>query len=52
MSIPTLKRIAFGAVAAVIGFALAQQDVLLPDSIKVALVAALGWLGAQTPADK
>jgi hypothetical protein len=47
MNVRTLKRIAFGALAAVIGFALAQQDVLLPDQVKVGLVAALGWLGAQ-----
>jgi hypothetical protein len=45
----TLKRLAFGAAAAIIGFALAQTDVSLPETIKAALVAALAWLGANKP---
>lgn len=49
LDLRTAKRLAFGAVAAVIGFALAQQDVLLPDQIKAGLVAILGLLGAQNP---
>jgi len=50
MTADNLKRLAFGAAAAAIGFALAQQDVLLPDAIKTALIAALAWLGANKPA--
>lgn len=52
MSIPTLKRLAFGALAALVGFALAQQDFALPDQAKAILVAVLGWLGANTPTTK
>lgn len=46
MTLATLKKVLFGAAAAAIGFALAQQDILLPDQVKAALVAVLGWLAA------
>ena len=47
MNLDTVKRLAFGAAAAVIGFALAQQDVSVPDEIKAGMVAILGYLGFQ-----
>lgn len=52
LSIPLLKRLAFGAIAALVGYALAQQDLTVPDQIKAVLIAVLGWLGAQNPVSK
>jgi hypothetical protein len=52
VNIPTLKRLAYGAFAAAIGFALAQQDVLIPDQMKAVLIAVLGWLGSLNPTER
>lgn len=46
---PNVWRLLFGLAAAVIGYALAQTDVLLDDTLKSALVAALAGLAALNP---
>lgn len=42
-------RFLFGLAAAVIGFALAQTDVVLDEPVKTALIAALAGLAALNP---
>ena len=50
MKIPeNVWKLIFGLAAAVIGYALAQTDVLLDPAIKGALVAALAGLAALNP---